>query len=113
MRAVRDAGFEVGLHTFDHVRWQDYVAQESAAWTRVEFERGCKPSNAFSERRPQSHAAAGWQINAHALELEQDYGLQYASDTRGGPAFFPRLADGPSPVRSCPPRCPPSTNCWA
>ena len=25
MRAVRDAGFEVGLHTYDHVRWQDYV----------------------------------------------------------------------------------------
>src|SRR6202048_866187 len=40
MRAVRDAGFEVGLHTFDHVRWQDHVAQASADWTRVEFERG-------------------------------------------------------------------------
>ena len=27
MRAVRDAGFEVGLHTYDHVRWQDRVAR--------------------------------------------------------------------------------------
>ena len=99
MRAVRDAGFEVGLHTFDHVRWQDYVAQESAAWTRVEFERGLRAFERIFGTAPASHAAAGWQINAHALELEQDYGLQYASDTRGGPAFFPRLAGGPS-------RCP-------
>ena len=48
---------------------------------------------------PESHAAAGWQINAHGLELEREYGLRYASDTRGGPAFFPLLADGAS---SCP-----------
>ena len=99
MRAVRDAGFEVGLHTFDHVRWQDYVAQESAAWTRVEFERGLHAFERVFGAPPASHAAAGWQINTHALELERDYGLQYASDTRGGPAFFPQLAGDPS-------RCP-------
>ena len=26
MRAVRDAGFEVGIHCYDHIRWQDHVA---------------------------------------------------------------------------------------
>src|SRR5277367_6679825 len=40
LRSVHDAGFEVGLHTYDHVRWQDNVATASAAWTRAEFERG-------------------------------------------------------------------------
>ena len=40
MRGVHDAGFEVGLHTYDHVRWQDYVAHATEAWTRIEFERG-------------------------------------------------------------------------
>jgi len=47
---------------------------------------------------PQSHAAAGWQINAHGLELEREHGLRYASDTRGGPPFYPVLAQG---VSSC------------
>ncbi len=99
MRSVRDAGFEVGLHTHDHVRWQDYVAKATAAWTRVEFERGLEAFERVFGFLPQSHAAAGWQINAHGLALEQEYGLRYASDTRGGPPFFPVLAQGTS---SCP-----------
>src|SRR5260221_6368305 len=99
MRRVHDAGFEVGLHTHDHVRWQDYVAKATAAWTRVEFERGLEAFERVFGFLPQSHAAAGWQINAHGLALEQEYGLCYASDTRGGPPFFPVLAQG---ISTCP-----------
>jgi peptidoglycan/xylan/chitin deacetylase (PgdA/CDA1 family) len=102
MRSVRDAGFEVGLHTFDHVRWQDYVATATAAWTRVEFERGLEAFERVFGFLPQSHAAAGWQINEHGLELEREYGLHYASDTRGGPPFFPLLAQGVSPCPQLP-----------
>jgi undecaprenyl phosphate-alpha-L-ara4FN deformylase len=99
MCSVYDDGFEVGLHTYDHVRWQDTVADADAAWTRVEFERGLRAFERVFGFLPESHAAAGWQINAHALELEREYGLRYASDTRGGAAFFPLLASGAS---SCP-----------
>src|SRR6202453_4043218 len=99
MRRVHDAGFEVGLHTHDHVRWQDHVAGADAPWTRTELERGVQAFERVFGFPPQSHAAAGWQINASGLELEQEYGLRYASDTRGGPAFLPRLAHG---VSSCP-----------
>ena len=91
MRAVRDAGFEVGLHTYDHVRWQDYVTQATAEWTRTEFERGLRAFERVFGSPPESHAAAGWQVNVHALALEQEYGLHYASDTRGGPAFRPMV----------------------
>ena len=102
MRRVHDAGFEVGLHTYDHVRWQDYVAAADAAWTRREFERGMAAFERVFGFPPQSHAAAGWQINPHGLELEREYGLSYASDTRGGPPFFPLLAGGPSPCPQLP-----------
>ena len=99
MRSVHDAGFEVGLHTYDHVRWQDYVAGATAAWTRAEFERGLDAFERVFGFPPQSHAAAGWQINAHGLELEREYGLHFASDTRGGAPFFPVLAQG---ISTCP-----------
>jgi peptidoglycan/xylan/chitin deacetylase (PgdA/CDA1 family) len=101
MRDVHAAGFEVGLHTFDHVRWQDGVATASDAWTRAEFERGLAAFERIFGFRPQSHAAAGWQINDCALRLEAEHGLAYASDTRvlageertAGP-FQPLLAGG-------------------
>jgi undecaprenyl phosphate-alpha-L-ara4FN deformylase len=91
MRSVLSEGFEVGLHTYDHVRWQDYVAGASEAWTRIEFERGLNAFKQVFGFYPKSHAAAGWQVNAHALELEREYGLEFASDTRGQTPFWPRL----------------------
>jgi undecaprenyl phosphate-alpha-L-ara4FN deformylase len=96
MRSVRDQGFEVGLHTYDHVRWQDHVAKASAAWTRTEFERGMQAFERVFGHYPTSHAAAGWQINTHALELEREYGLEFASDTRGRAPFRPMLPQGRS-----------------
>ncbi|MGO9514242.1 MAG: polysaccharide deacetylase family protein [Steroidobacteraceae bacterium] len=99
MCSVYDDGFEVGLHSYDHVRWQDYVAGADAAWTRAELECGLRAFEGVFGFLPESHAAAGWQINAHGLELEREYGLRYASDTRGNSAFFPLLAGGAS---SCP-----------
>jgi undecaprenyl phosphate-alpha-L-ara4FN deformylase len=99
MRRVRDAGFEVGLHTYDHVRWQDSVARADEPWTRTEMERGIAAFERVFGASPASHAAAGWQINAHGLELEKEYEFKYASDTRGGSAFLPSLESG---VSTCP-----------
>jgi peptidoglycan/xylan/chitin deacetylase (PgdA/CDA1 family) len=89
MRAVRDAGFEVGVHCYDHVRWQDGVANADAAWTTREFTRAMEAFATVFGAVPQSHAAAGWQLNAHVLTLESNARLRYASDTRGAHAFLP------------------------
>lgn len=91
MRAVRDAGFEIGVHCYDHVRWQDGVATAGADWTRREFERAMEAFDHVFGELPRSHAAAGWQLNPHALALEQQYGLEFASDTRGSRPFYPTM----------------------
>jgi len=91
MRAVRDAGFEVGVHCYDHVRWQDGVAGASEAWTRREFERAIEAFTRVFGAPPRSHAAAGWQLNPATLALEDEFGLQYASDTRGARPFRPTM----------------------
>ncbi|HEY1900515.1 MAG TPA: polysaccharide deacetylase family protein [Steroidobacteraceae bacterium] len=92
MRAVRAAGFEVGVHCHDHVRWQDGVAHADAAWTRREFVRAMEAFEGVFGTAPRAHAAAGWQINAQVLDLEHEFGLDYASDSRGTGPFWPTMA---------------------
>jgi undecaprenyl phosphate-alpha-L-ara4FN deformylase len=91
MRAVRDAGFEIGVHCYDHVRWQDGVEHANAAWTRCEFTRAIDTFAAVFGVATCSHAAAGWQLNPYVLSLEREFGLAYASDTRGTHPFLPAM----------------------
>src|ERR1700686_3599760 len=37
MRSVRDEGFDVGVHCWDHVKWQDGLVGASPAWTREQM----------------------------------------------------------------------------
>ena len=92
MQDIARRGFEVGVHTFDHVRWQDGVARADEPWTRRELTRA---RDAFIEvfgRAPLLHGAAGWQMNAYVPALERELGFRFASDTRGSGPFLPRGA---------------------
>ena len=89
MRATRDAGFETGIHTWDHVRWQDGVAGADAAWTRAEMQRACDRYTDIFGTPPLAHGAAGWQMNVHALRLTQRLGFEYCSDGRGTHPHLP------------------------
>lgn len=89
LRGVRDAGHEVGVHCWDHVKWQDGVAHANMRWTEREMELACSQfANIFGEA-PQVHGAAGWQMNRHAVRLTQRLGYRYASDCRGSHPFMP------------------------
>lgn len=92
LRAVRDAGFEVGIHCWDHARWQDFVAREGADWTEREMRRAVGRYESVFQEMPHVWGAAGWQTNAHAAWVEEQLCL-YASDTRGTHPFLP-LWDG-------------------
>jgi len=89
MRAVRDAGFETGIHCYDHIRWQDHVADQDAAWTERELMRAVKRYTEIFGEAPRAHAAAGWQMNRHALRMMQRLGFDYSSDTRGSEPCIP------------------------
>lgn len=89
MRRVRDSGFEVGIHCWDHVYWQDNVARQDAAWTSRELQRACARFEVIFGTPAKVHGAAGWQMNLHALRQEQRLGFDYCSDTRGSGPFMP------------------------
>lgn len=89
LRATAEAGFEVGLHAYDHVRWQDFVMRRGAPWTEREFARGLEAFREVFGTRPVTVGAAGWQMNPHAFWAEEAAGLRYASDCRGREPFYP------------------------
>jgi len=92
LRQVRDQGFEVGVHCWDHVRWQDLVVHRDAGWTEREMERATRRFQEIFGRPPRTWGAAGWQLNRHAAWYEERH-FPYASDTRGTGPFRP-LWDG-------------------
>jgi undecaprenyl phosphate-alpha-L-ara4FN deformylase len=89
LRSVRDAGFEVGIHTWDHIRWQDGVEHADAQWTRRLMERAKARFEEIFGEPARTHGAAGWQMNRHALRLTQQLGFDYCSDGRGRHPFMP------------------------
>jgi len=93
MRAVRDAGFEVGIHTWDHVYWQDNVRGRDAAWTEKQMQQAHARFIEIFGHAPATHGAAGWQTNEHALRLIDQWGMTYASDGRGDSPYYP-IVDG-------------------
>ena len=102
MRAVRAAGFEAGVHCYDHIAWQDFVTRRDAEWTARQMRLAIERFERVFASAPQVHGAAGWQLNDAALVLEEQLGFAYASDTRGSGPFVPLIAGRRSRVPQLP-----------
>ncbi len=89
LRGVRDSGYEVGIHCWDHVKWQDGVADADMAWTERQMQLACNQFATLFGEAAKVHGAAGWQMNPHAIRMTQRLGFDYASDGRGTHPFVP------------------------
>lgn len=89
MRAIRNAGHETGIHTWDHIVWHDQVRNKDEAWTRKQMDLSWNRFNDIFGSPPQTHGAAGWQMNEFALQQLDDWGMKYASDGRSAPDLVP------------------------
>ncbi|TFW18273.1 xylanase [Massilia arenosa] len=82
IRAVGDAGFDVGIHTWDHVVWQDNVRKKNLHWTMNTMRRAEDHYRRIFGMPPHTHGAAGWQMNEYAFIEHDAAGYMYASDGR-------------------------------
>lgn len=93
VRAVAEAGHEVGVHGWDHIGWHDAVGRLSRQALRDQLARAFDALGEITGREPRAFAAPGWQCAPESLAYHDDRGLLYASDVRGtGGPFLPRLA---------------------
>ena len=93
MRAIHEAGFECGIHTWDHVYWQDNVRGRDADWTAREMQKSYERFAQIFGAPPVTHGAAGWQMNEAAFARIDAWSMRYASDGRGHSPYRP-VVDG-------------------
>jgi len=91
MRLTRDRGHEVGIHCYDHIRWQDGLAKMSRDEVYAEFGRAGKEFERIFDGPARTAGSAGWQANGFSLAAYDEAGLLYGSDSRGTHPFFPRV----------------------
>ncbi len=90
MREVHRRGHEVGIHCWDHVRWQDGLAGMSAAEAAADLTKARQAFRTVFGFDARTAGAAGWQADANSLAAYDAAGFDYASDARGNRPFFPR-----------------------
>lgn len=83
LRDLVRTGFELGVHGFDHVRWQDHLDDLGGDGLSAEIDDGLEIYRALTGTPARSFAAPGWRTNSLALEILDAKGLSYRSDTRG------------------------------
>ncbi|MBL8309976.1 MAG: polysaccharide deacetylase family protein [Burkholderiales bacterium] len=108
MRATRDAGFECGIHCWDHVVWQDGVMHKPDAWARRQMQRAHERYEKVFGEPALTCGAAGWQMSREALREQGRLGYRYATDSRvDGPQrdvgpFWPLVRGEAMPVPQVP-----------
>lgn len=91
LREVEQTGHEVGIHSYDHCRWQDYLFTWPNLEVKAEFNRAVECFKAVFQHDPQTAGTAGWQANAASFEAYDDAHLLYGSDCRGPYPFYPKI----------------------
>jgi undecaprenyl phosphate-alpha-L-ara4FN deformylase len=89
LRRIRDDGHEIGVHGWDHRRWQDRLLRYDADRLKVEFDKMMDAYQSILGALPASFAAPAWLLSRDLFDLEQKAGLRFGSDTRGRSPFLP------------------------
>lgn len=82
-------GHELGIHGYDHVRWQDRLPKLSLAEIGDEIRQAQEVITRRLGYPAISFAAPGWQTTATAWEALVRAGFYYVSNTRGQGPYWP------------------------
>jgi peptidoglycan/xylan/chitin deacetylase (PgdA/CDA1 family) len=89
VKRIRGDGHEIGVHGWDHRRWQDKLAKYAPEKLRDEFSKMIEAYRSILGAPPASFAAPAWLLTRDLFDLEQQAGLSFGSDTRGSVPFLP------------------------
>ena len=87
LRGLKADGFEVAVHGYDHVRWQDQIDSLGERGIRAELNDAFEAFRSIMGEPARAFAAPGWRTNAIASRALDEMGIDYRSDTRGHAPF--------------------------
>jgi undecaprenyl phosphate-alpha-L-ara4FN deformylase len=85
VRRIAGEGHEVAVHAWDHRRWQDHLEAMDDREIEEHFEQAFASFERILGRKPKAVGAAAWLVTPRSLRIQDDLGLEYAGDLRGGP----------------------------
>ncbi len=89
IRAASDAGHEIGLHAWDHHRWQARIDKMDTEEIYHELLQGYDMLTDICDKEPTCSAAPGWKCTEAVLSLKERFSFEYNSDCRGENIFQP------------------------
>jgi undecaprenyl phosphate-alpha-L-ara4FN deformylase len=96
------AGHELGLHGYDHVRWQDRLHVMPRTEVAAEIHRAQKVFTEILGYPAISFAAPGWQCTPASLDALVADHFYYISNTRGYVPYFPQTLEHVWPILEIP-----------
>jgi undecaprenyl phosphate-alpha-L-ara4FN deformylase len=88
-KAAVSQGHELGLHAWDHYRWQTHIDRMGGKEIRRQLVQGCEVIQACTGTSPDCSAAPAWRITEQALLEKAKFPFRYNSDCRGSSIFYP------------------------
>jgi undecaprenyl phosphate-alpha-L-ara4FN deformylase len=93
IKETAGAGHEVGLHAWDHHKWQARMESMGQQVLSREIQRGYDLLADILGRHPDCFAAPAWRTTPEVLQVTDQFPFRYHSDCRGGSIFRP-IVDG-------------------
>ncbi len=92
-RAMGDS-HELGLHAWDHHRWQVGIDRLGTEGLRAEIQQAWDMLIEITGREPTTSASPGWRCTEDVLKMKEEFPFVFNSDCRGAAIpFVPRLGE--------------------
>ncbi len=95
IKQTDQAGHEIGLHAWDHHKWQMKTESMSSTELYSEINKGYQLLNKILGRDIHCSAVAGWRCTEEILIQKQRFNFLYNSDCRGKSIFVPHKGMSP------------------
>jgi len=91
IRETAVAGHEIGLHAWDHQRWQSKIDNFTPELLHREIKRGYDCLTEIIKQPPACFAAPAWRITDAGLKTLIRFPFNFVSDCRGSSIFRPQV----------------------